>query len=132
MGLRQRIKKLEMPCDHARNYLIRDFDALCADRAMNVITSADRKMLTEARSLRTRGEDLSESHIRVLALYDQALAAARTQACDECRSLSSLLRWRVDDGGEQGVRTPLRDPVSHRPLGSFLRLGPLAGFRASL
>jgi hypothetical protein len=44
MSLRQRIKKLETPCDHSRNYLIRDFDALCADRAMNVITSADRKI----------------------------------------------------------------------------------------
>jgi hypothetical protein len=56
---------------------------LCADRAMRVLTSADRKMLADARSLRTRGEDLSESHIRVLALYDQALEVARTQACDE-------------------------------------------------
>jgi hypothetical protein len=50
---------------------------------MNVLTSADRKMLAEARFLRTRGEDLSESHIRVLAFYDQALAVARTQGCDE-------------------------------------------------
>ena len=83
MSLRQRIKKLETPCDHSPNYLIRDFDALCADRAMNVITSADRKMLAEARSLRTRGVDLSESHIRVLAFYDQALAVARTHVFDE-------------------------------------------------
>jgi hypothetical protein len=83
MSLRQRIKKLETPHDHSPNYLIRDFDALCADRAMNVITSADRKILAEASFLRTQGLDLSESHIRVLAFYDQALAVARTQACDE-------------------------------------------------
>ena len=83
MSLRQRIKKLETPCDHSRNYLIRDFDALCEDRAMNVLTPADRKILAEARLLRPRGVDLSESHIRVLTFYDQALAVARTQACDE-------------------------------------------------
>ena len=83
MGFRQRIKKLETPRNEANGYLIRDFDALCADRAMNVLTSADRKILAEARLLRTRSVDLSESHIRVLALYDQALAVARTQAFDE-------------------------------------------------
>jgi hypothetical protein len=66
MSLRQRIKKLETPRDHSRNYLIRDFDVLCADRAMNVLTSADRKVLAEARSLQTRGEVLLIKFLRVV------------------------------------------------------------------
>jgi hypothetical protein len=34
MNLRQRVKRLETPHNEANDYLIRDFYALCADRAM--------------------------------------------------------------------------------------------------
>jgi hypothetical protein len=41
MNLRQRVKRLETPHDEANDYLIRDFDALCAERAMNARSPAD-------------------------------------------------------------------------------------------